>query len=218
MKASFFAAAGVILPVLLLLFLLGKVVSVSNRMVAPIASSAFPELYQSRAIASELVTMSILAVASLLLGAVALTSWGRATGGWIERNILNRISVYRGLKDFSQRLIPSERQKMFQAALLKREDEMNALVYVVEEFEQNYVIFTPSVPAPLSGSLFIVPKSDVQILNIPVLSMAKIFSRWGVGTAELLREAHALNALQTVNPRSPQKQKDRSLGDRSLDI
>ncbi|WP_413575194.1 DUF502 domain-containing protein [Bdellovibrio sp. HCB290] len=196
-KSSLLAAAGVILPVILLLMLVGKIIAVVGKVTSPIAQSLSPRFFNEYQYASETVAFGVLLLLSLALGAFAQTRMGRSIGGWIEDVFLMRLRVYRSFKEFSQRLIPSQNNFLFQPALLVREDEMNALVFIVEEIEgEQCVIFTPSAPSTLSGSLFIVPSKDVKKLNVPVGAVAKTFSRWGVGTLEVVRKGSAEPYLQ----------------------
>ncbi|MEK2688086.1 hypothetical protein [Bdellovibrio sp. GT3] len=208
LKTCLLAAAGVILPVILVLMLVVKVVSVVGKVTSPLAQGLSPRFFNEYQYASEVVAFGFLVLLSLALGAFAQTKAGRGIGNWIESTVLMRIRVYRALREFAERLIPSQDDFLFQPALLIREDEMNALVFVVEELEGGQsVIFTPSAPSTFSGSLFIVPTKDIKKLDVPVGAVAKTFSRWGVGTQEVLKKGQGIELLQgterSANPDSP---------------
>lgn len=199
LQSSFLAAAGIILPLLLFAVLFERVVILLNRITVPFAKFLFPAHFASSVNATKLVTLLLLVLVSLLLGLFAQTELGEKIGHWVENRTLMHVKLYRTFKEFSERLIPSKTNKFFRAGLLIRKDEMNALVFVVEDFGHDYfVIFCPSAPSTLSGSLYIVPKSDVELLQVPAMDVARVYSRWGIGTAKVLQESQALTALQGI--------------------
>lgn len=196
-KSTFLAAAGVVLPLALLLIIFEKIVSALSSVATPIAESLFPAAFAKSTLAANLATLFLLLVVSLLLGLFAQTRVGEHIGHWIESHTFMHFKIYRSIKEFSERLIPSHDNKLFRPALLTRKDEMNALIFVVEDLDaDHFVIFVPSAPSTLSGSTFIVPKSDVLLLDIPALEEAKVFTRWGVGSSKIISQAHVSAALQ----------------------
>jgi len=199
LQSSFWAAAGIILPLILFGVLFERVVVLLNRITIPLAKVIFTEHFAESENAAKLATLLLLALTSLGLGLLAQTDAGQRIGHWVENHTLMQVKLYRTFKEFSDRLIPSKTNKFFQPGLLIRKDEMNTLVFVVEDFGHDYfVIFCPSAPSTLSGNLYIVPKSDVELLPVPAMDIARVYSRWGVGTSKVLVDSQALTALQGI--------------------
>ncbi|WP_413290831.1 hypothetical protein [Bdellovibrio sp. HCB337] len=197
LKSSFLAALGIVLPILLILIIFDRVVDALNAFTAPIAKSLFPEAYLDRIVATKLVTLGLIAVASMILGFIAQTSMGEKLGRWLEDHTLMHIKIYRTFKEFSERIIPSKTNSSFQPAILTRLDEMNTFILIVEELApDHYVIFIPSAPSTLSGSIYVVPKTDVTLLPVAKMDVARICSRWGVGAARVLAEKNMQHVLQ----------------------
>ncbi|WP_374029921.1 DUF502 domain-containing protein [Bdellovibrio bacteriovorus] len=198
LKSTFSAAAGVVLPLALIVLILQRLFQALSTSIAPLAKAIFPQAFIDRYIATEILTLIVLLMFSMLIGLIAQTRWGQSFGHWLEDRTLGHLPIYRTLKEFSERLIPSDKDNvLFQPALLIRGDEMNTFVYIVEKYgEDHVVIFVPSVPSTLSGSLCIVPKTDVRVLPVPALAMAKVFSRWGVGTSKILDSTQTSPLLQ----------------------
>lgn len=189
-KSSFLAGIGVILPLVLMLFLLEKLTTMTGKITSPLAESIFPEHFYLRGFATEFVTFLLLLFAAFLLGIVANTRFGLWFGDWVERRTLMHLPIYRTLKEFSKRLVPKENNVLFEPALLTRKDEMPTLVFVVEHLPQGHlVIFTPSAPTAFTGSIQIVLRTDVEILHVPVMDVIKSYSYWGVGTAKILEKS-----------------------------
>jgi uncharacterized membrane protein len=189
-KTSLLAGIGIVLPIALCVVLFVKLVTTAKKVTEPIANSLFPENAYLHSYATEIVTLGLLVLASMLLGFIASTNPGQRFGKWVESRTLMHFGLYRSFKDFSSRLIPSDKNTLFQPALLIREDEMITLMFVVEDLRNGYfVIFMPSAPSTFSGSLHVVPKTDVEILQVPVMDVVKTFSRWGVGTGKVLEKS-----------------------------
>jgi uncharacterized membrane protein len=47
-------------------------------------------------------------------------------------------------------------------------------------------IMIPSAPNPMGGAIKIVPRERIQILNVRMSAVARVFSQWGVGAQALL--------------------------------
>lgn len=194
-KISFLAGIGVLLPVILLFILFEKVISMTQKITDPIAQSLFPQMSYLRVYATEIVTLGLLVMLAVAVGIVASTAVGQKIGFWIESRTLMRFRPYRSFKEFSSRLIPSTEKNLLQPALLIRADEMHALVFVVEELASGYfVIFVPSTPSTVSGSLYVVPQTDVEILDLPAMDFIKTISQWGVGMEKILEHSRFLKS------------------------
>jgi uncharacterized membrane protein len=193
-KSSFLAGIGVILPIVLMLFLLEKLTTMTGKITSPLAESIFPEQFYLRSVATEMVTFILLLMVAFILGVIANTRFGLWFGDWVENRTLMHLPIYRTLKEFSKRLVPSEHNVLFEPALLTRKDEMPTLVFVVEHIVQGYVvIFIPSAPAAFTGSIQIVLRTDVEMLHVPVMDVVKAYSYWGVGTAKILEKSMFLH-------------------------
>jgi uncharacterized membrane protein len=47
-------------------------------------------------------------------------------------------------------------------------------------------VMIPSAPNPMGGAIKIVPRKRIQILDVRMSAVARVFSQWGVGARELL--------------------------------
>ncbi|KYG65051.1 hypothetical protein AZI87_10765 [Bdellovibrio bacteriovorus] len=198
-KSSLMAAASVILPVLLLIFLFEKILITLERLATPIAQALFPAQFLQTPHAMKLAIILIFVLLSMLLGFIAQTEKGQKVGRWLEEKTLGHFKMYHVMKEFSERLIPSKTNKLFEPALLTRTDEMNALVFIVEYLDdERVVIFVPGVPTAFSGNLYVVPRLDVKILDVPVMDVAKVYSRWGVGYSKIIKTTNTSSRLQGI--------------------
>lgn len=202
LTSSFLAAAGVLIPILLIIFILEKVLEMIGAFMGPPLMVLLPQEYLEKVPTPKLLALILFVLASLLLGLFAQTEVGKRLGHWLEDRTFMHLRLYRSIKEFSDRLLPTNKSTLFQPALLTRRDEMNTLIFVVEKLDDdNYVIFLPSTPSVLTGALAVVPQADVKILHIEVKEAARVFSLWGVGCSKILREQKAVRHLQTSEKR-----------------
>ena len=61
--------------------------------------------------------------------------------------------------------------------------------FIVEELEDGqYTVLVPSAPTPLAGSIYILPPERVHPVDISFTKAISVFSKWGTGAGEFLRE------------------------------
>jgi uncharacterized membrane protein len=64
------------------------------------------------------------------------------------------------------------------------------------------VVFVPSSPAPMSGSLYVFTPDKVTYLDVPLLSFVKAISSWGLGLREMIEaQAGTRPGTGAVHPR-----------------
>ena len=48
-------------------------------------------------------------------------------------------------------------------------------------------MLVPSVPTPMAGALYILPRARVHPVDVSFTSALKVFSKWGTGAGEFVR-------------------------------
>lgn len=60
---------------------------------------------------------------------------------------------------------------------------------MIEEIEgENYAVYIPGAPNPMSGSVYILEKERIKRTNIPMRDAMKCLRGLGVGSNKLLKE------------------------------
>ena len=82
---------------------------------------------------------------------------------------------------------PVSRIKSTFAPALVEIEEALVPALIIEELENgSYTVLVPSVPTPMAGSLYILPRERVHRVDVPLTSALKVFTKWGTGAGELV--------------------------------
>jgi uncharacterized membrane protein len=191
LKAILISGVLVILPFGLAAMILLKVVEMIRPLAAALASwmphgLRFPTLIASL----------ILLLVCLAVGLLAQTRAGRGAGASLESVILNRIPGYSMVRSLTRRIGNVEESEEFSPALVEIEDALVPGFVVEEHTDGRYTVFIPSAPTPAVGTVYIIARERVHILDASFIKTVKCVSSWGVGSKELLRAMRP--ALESV--------------------
>ena len=66
-----------------------------------------------------------------------------------------------------------------------------ALAFVMEELaDGRFVVFVPGSPKPSNGTVYVVPRESVHLIDATHFQLASCISNWGAGTKKMLEGAH----------------------------
>ncbi len=172
----------VLLPVYLSALLLAKAFAGVLTLLSPVAAR-IPAGSPVR----EAVALLFGVAACFLAGMAFRTGWGARGKQAADRYLLEKIPGYTLLRGFTGRFAGQEEGKAFAVALVEIEE---ALVpgFVIEEHEDGqYTVLVPSVPTPMAGAVYILPRERVHLVDVPFPKALKVISKWGSGSRELLQ-------------------------------
>jgi uncharacterized membrane protein len=171
----------IVVPVYLAILLLLKAAASVMGIVHPIAK-LLPEWFP----AANVLSILLVLVVCLLIGALVHTGMGRAAKKAIEKSLLERIPGYALIRTLGQRAAGQGVDDAWQPALIEIEE---ALVpgFIVEHIDDHLLtVFVPSVPTPLAGAVYIIEKRRVHAVDVPFTQAIKAISRWGAGSKALV--------------------------------
>lgn len=190
-KSTLIGGLLVILPLGLAVMIVMKIVGMLKPMVAPIVKELPSSLHFPNAIALALVFL-----ACFVAGLVAQARRGQAALSFFEGAILDRIPGYSMLRSLTRRIGDHEEGETFAPAFAEIEDAL-VPAFVVEKHEDGrYTVFVPSAPTPGVGTIYILVKERVHLVDAPFMNTVKCVSRFGAGSAELLKAMRAPEATQ----------------------
>lgn len=172
----------VVLPVTLILILLKRAFAAIREVFAPFAEklpfeAQFPGLWAVLA----LILLSFVAGLILQIGPVRRL----AIKG--SDRLAERFPFFRFLRGFGENLLGKSGSQPLKAALAEIEEAL-VPAFVVEELpDGRCVVFVPSAPSPVQGSVYILDKQRVHLLDAGIGRVARCVSHWGVGSAELVK-------------------------------
>jgi uncharacterized membrane protein len=172
----------IVLPAWLALLLFLKILVKLGVIVKPIAGQMPSQINHPT-----LVAIVVFILICLLVGALFHTGFGKLVGNAIEDTILERIPGYGSLRAIAAQTAGLESEENFQPALIEVEDGCLAPAFLIESHDdQLSTVFVPSVPTPMAGGIFIMPKARVHVVDVSVPTMMKCVSKWGSGSSEIL--------------------------------
>ena len=169
------------IPLVVLGLLLGHVIELLRKALAPVAALA----PQGRIVGIALV--DLLAIAALLVGLVlvglfARSNVGRRTAHAIEQLVLRKIPGFLLFRAIAAGFSSTEKEAGFKPALIEFDDHAE-LGFIVEDNQtaENVVVFLPSAPTPAAGSVVVVPRARIRLLDMPAGAAIKSITGLGLG-------------------------------------
>ncbi len=176
----------VVLPLCLVAFLVAQVTETLRPYVEAIAAAlpfalAFPGNW---AIAWTLVLLLLVCLAAgLVLDLPPVRRLVATAQTWLVR----RSPTYAYLRGIEGSIASDGRQQLLQAALADLDEGMASLAFVTEELaDGRYVVFVPSTPSARDGSVYIMARKRVHLIDANARQVLPCIRLWGLGAGELL--------------------------------
>jgi len=185
LKTTISGGLFVLLPIMLFVLMLGEILQLMVGLATPIAD-LFPKGSFDQAKFPVLIALILIVGVSFLIGVAMRSASGRRFGTWVERNTIGRLPMYIALKNIFNGFIRKKDEDAFRPALLKSSDG-EELAYLVEDLGNDKVtVLVPWAPTPFAGSVKIVDRDRVELLDTDLGEFTKVLSLWGVGSGELI--------------------------------
>ncbi len=190
LKTTVIGGLFVLLPVLLLYMLLAEALQMVVALATPIAD-LFPIGALAKAEAPVLIALILIVVVSFLLGLALRSAALSRLGDWIENTMLSRLPAYAVLKRLTKGF-GQEEAMAFKPAFLISAEGWKEIAYVIEEHDDGHLtVLIPWAPTAFSGSVRVVERERVEMLDANLGDVSKVLSLWGVGARELTGKGSA---------------------------
>jgi uncharacterized membrane protein len=171
----------VVTPVYLAALLLLKAMKSLSRVVRPIAR-ILPDWMPAERILSLLIVLLI----CFLIGLAVRTAAGRGVWERAEDALFRKIPGYELFRGLTRRLAGESQDQAWKPALAEIEEAL-VPAFIIEELADGcFTVFVPSVPTPVSGSIYVLSADRVHPLDVPFTHVAMTLSRWGSGCKDLV--------------------------------
>jgi uncharacterized membrane protein len=181
-KTTLIGGVLIILPVYVSLLLLAKAVKGLLALVKPI-TAGIPASLEFRQVLAVLVLGAVCFIAGLIIR----TGPGLRAKNAFEKAVFERLPGYTLLRGLAGRITGQADEPTFTPALVEIEEALVPAL-IIEELENgSYTVLVPSVPTPMAGALYILPRERVHPVNVPLTAALKVFSKWGTGAGEFVR-------------------------------
>jgi uncharacterized membrane protein len=166
----------VIVPVYLCVLLLLKAMQSLGALVRPLAR-LIPEWLPAEGLLSLLLVLLV----CLVVGALMRTWGGRALRDWVEHAFLEKLPGYTLFRSLTLRVAGKSDEVAWKPALAEIEEALVPAFIIEELADGRYTVFVPSVPTPLAGAVYVLTRERVHPVNIGFTQAIKVVSRWGAG-------------------------------------
>jgi len=181
-KTTLIGGVLIILPIYVSILLLIKAFSGLLALVAPITAS-IPASIEFREVFSVLALVATCFVAGLIVR----TGPGSRAKNAFEDAILEKLPGYALLRGLAGRLAGESAEQTFAPALVVIEEALVPALIIEQLDDGSYTVLVPSVPTPMAGALYILPRERVHPVDVPFTTALKVFSKWGAGAGEFVR-------------------------------
>jgi uncharacterized membrane protein len=107
----------------------------------------------------------------------------RSGSDWLAE----RFPFYRFLRGLGENILEKSGNQPLKAALAEIEEAL-VPAFVVEEFSDGrYAVFVPAAPSPIQGTVYILDRERVHLLDAGIGRVVRCVSHWGVGSEELVK-------------------------------
>lgn len=186
LKTTAMGGLFVLLPILLLYLLLAEALDLIVALATPIAD-LFPKATFEKVEFPVFLGMILILGVSFLIGIGLRSDIGRRLGHWVERTVLERLPAYKALKSLTSGFAEAGKAGAFKAAVLTSSDGDREVVYVIEDHgDKDLTVLVPWAPAAFAGSVKIVDRKRIKILEANLGDVSRALGHWGVGVRELL--------------------------------
>jgi len=195
LKTTVIGGLFVLLPVLLLYMLLAEALQLVVALATPIAD-LFPKWVFAQAEAPILIALVLIVGVSFLLGLTLRSAALSRLGYWIESTVLSRLPAYTVLKRLTKGFAKEEAEA-FKPGLLVSAEGWKDIVYVIEDHgDGQLTVLVPWAPMAFSGSVKVVGRDRVEMLDANLGDVSKVLSLWGMGTRDLMGKSSATGKVQ----------------------
>lgn len=185
LKTTIIGGLFVLLPVLLFVMLLDEAIGMLVGLATPLAD-LFPEGTFDNLRFPLLAAVTLITGTSFLLGLVMRASPGKRVLSWIEQNTLGRLPAYNMVRTLTAALLQTD-ATVFKPAMLVAEDGTRQPAYLVEDHGDGHcTVLVPWAPTPFAGSVKVVPRDMLQLLEVSLADFTRALSHLGVGLHEML--------------------------------
>jgi uncharacterized membrane protein len=174
------------IPLIILIVVLQKALQIASVLVGPIIKLL--DVTNIFGVGAEIIISIVIILFVLYLaGRISKTMTAKKAVTKLEQNLLSIIPGYDLLKKTGESFAGFESENSLPIVLARIEDAWQ-LAFLIEEIEgENFAVYIPGIPSPLSGSLYFLEKNRIKKTNIPMKDAMKCMRGLGKGSNDLVK-------------------------------
>ena len=203
-KTTLIGGILIVLPIYVSILLLLKAISGLIALVNPI-TAGIPASVEFRGVLAILLLVAI----CFATGLIVRTGPGLRAKNAFEEAILSKLPGYGLLRGLAGRIAGRADEATFAPALVEIEEALVPALIIEELEDGSYTVLVPSVPTPMAGALYILPRERVHPVDVSFTTALKVFTKWGTGAGEFVRAMRSVSVVpqdRTPMPERPDHQ------------
>jgi uncharacterized membrane protein len=193
-KTTLIGGILIILPIYVAILLLLKALSGLLAAVKPIAAG-IPAAVEFK----QLLAIVVLVVICFITGLIVRTGPGLRAKNAFEGAVLSKLPGYTLLRGLAGRIAGTADEPTFTPALVEIEEALVPALIIEELEDGSYTVLVPSVPTPMAGALYILPRERVHPVDVSFTTALKVFTKWGAGAGEFVKAMRPASASPRGN-------------------
>lgn len=175
-----------VVPIVLIFFILNKALIFFRELVAPITDLIPIDIVGGIAISRTIALVALLLVC-FMAGLFTKTTKASQFMKWIEDKILSKIPGYILLKGMTESAAGLDSDKLKEVVLVNIE-EVWQIGFLMDKIDEELsAVFIPGAPNAMSGDVVFVKKERLRILDLPEISVLRIYKRLGLDARAVLK-------------------------------
>ena len=175
------------IPLIILIVILQKAFQIAAALVMPIIKLL--NVTHIFGIGVEIiVAIAIILFILYLGGLISKTSRAKKAVKKIEDALLSKVPGYDMIKNMGESFVGFEGNTSISTVLARIEDAWQYGLLIEEIEGEQYAVYVPGAPNPMSGSVYILEKARIKKTNIPLQAAMKSLRGLGIGSNELLKK------------------------------
>jgi uncharacterized membrane protein len=176
-----------VIPLVLLVLIIGRVLDIFRKLVAPIADIIPIQVVGGIAI-SRIIALLILLLVCFIAGLFARDKYADKLKKWIEAKVLSNIPGYSLIKGMTESAAGMDSENLKDVVLVDIEEVWQIGFLMDEIDDQLSTVYIPGAPNPMSGDVFFVKNERLKKLDLPELSAMKIYKKLGIDSKKILKD------------------------------
>ncbi len=174
------------IPLVILLIVIQKASQITSVLVGPVIKLL--DITNIFGIGAEILISIIIMLFLLYLGGIiARTTKAKTAIAKLESSLLSKIPGYDILKKTGESFAGFESENSLLTVLARIEDAWQ-LAFLIEEIEgEQYAVYIPGAPNPMSGSVYFLEKNRIKKTTIPMKDAMKCLRGLGSGSNVLVK-------------------------------
>jgi uncharacterized membrane protein len=174
------------IPLIILIVIIQKAFQIAAVLVIPIIKLL--DVTNIFGIGVEIIiSVTIILFIIYLGGLISRSSRVKRNVKKIEDTLLSKVPGYEMIKNMGESFIGFEDNTTIPTVLARIEDAWQ-YGFLIEEIEgEQYVVYIPGAPNPMSGSVYILEKNRIKKTNIPLKDAMKSLRGLGAGSKNLVK-------------------------------